>query len=602
MKRIFAALLTLAALIVFALCLTACTPAEDVIEQTVKFDVAGGNETIPDQIVNRGDKATQPADPTRDGYMFDGWYLGNKEWNFAENEVNRNMTLTAKWYCYNVTYNLDGGKNALNNPETYTVYDEITLGEPTKPGCVFVGWTFEGQDEPIPSVTIPAGSEGDREYTANFIFVLDITSDTVTGIKPEYKSSVKVMEIPDKYDGKTIKNIGREAFRNCTALTKVTIANTVTNIGESAFFYCTALKTVDIPAGVTNIEAGAFSSCTSLESVTVSVTLEAIGDNVFSGCSVLKSINVDEGNAAFKSIDGNLYSKDGKTLIQYAVGKPDESFTVPNEVVAIGKSAFFYCANIKAVKFSEGSLLDSIGSDSFSGCSSLSDINIPNSVKTIGSYAFFGCGLLSEIALPSSLTSIGDSAFSGCVNVTSINLPSGTRSIGYYAFAQCTSIVSVYLPSNINTIGSGAFAGCVRLADITVDPANETYKSENGNIYTKDGKTLVQYATGKVDKVFTVPSNVTSIASDAFEGCAQITEVRFADGTQINRIGSGAFENCSALTTIVIPESVTDIGANAFDGCENLTIYCEAAEMPVSWDYRWNSSDRPVVWGYNPTE
>ncbi|MBR2617649.1 MAG: leucine-rich repeat protein, partial [Clostridia bacterium] len=63
-------------------------------------------------------------------------------------------------------------------------------------------------------------------------------------------------------------------------------------------------------------------------------------------------------------------------------------------------------------------------------------------------------------------------------------------------------------------------------------------------------------------------------------------------------IGSYAFSDCDSLTEIVIPNSVTSIGERAFYDCDSLTIYCEVASKPSGWDWDWNYSNLPVVWGY----
>ena len=62
---------------------------------TVKFDGAGGT-SFDDQILLEGEKAANPGTPTREGYVFSGWYLGEEEYNF-DNEVTANITLIAKW-------------------------------------------------------------------------------------------------------------------------------------------------------------------------------------------------------------------------------------------------------------------------------------------------------------------------------------------------------------------------------------------------------------------------------------------------------------------------------------------------------------------------
>ncbi len=121
--------------------------------------------------------------------------------------------------------------------------------------------------------------------------------------------------IPAFHDGKPVKSIDSLAFENCDFITSVTIPEGVTNIG-AAFQLCSNLSVVNIPASVTNV------------------------DNAFFGCPSLTNINVAENNQTFKTIDGNLYSKDGKTLIRYATGKTNTSFTVPSHVTTIEAYAF----------------------------------------------------------------------------------------------------------------------------------------------------------------------------------------------------------------------------------------------------------------------
>ena len=82
----------------------------------------------------------------------------------------------------------------------------------------------------------------------------------------------------------------------------------------------------------------------------------------------------------------------------------------------------------------------------------------------------------------------------------------------------------------------------------------------------------------------------------AFYSCTSLTNVEIGDS--VTNIDYGAFNKCTSLTSIVIPDSVTSIGDYAFYQCTSLTIYCESTKKPSGWDYDWNYSRCPVVWGY----
>ena len=109
-------------------------------------------------------------------------------------------------------------------------------------------------------------------------------------------------------------------------------------------------------------------------------------------------------------------------------------------------------------------------------------------------------------------------------------------------------LTSVTIGNGVTSIGDAAFADCSGLTNITVSENNSTYASIDGNLYSKDGKTLIQYAIGKTDTSFTIPDSVTSIGDEAFEHCDSLTSVTIPDS--VTSIGSWAFEDCSGLKTI----------------------------------------------------
>ena len=185
------------------------------------------------------------------------------------------------------------------------------------------------------------------------------------------------------------------------------------------------------------------------------------------------------------------------------------------------------------------------------------------------------------------VTAIGNEAFQGCSNLTAITIPNSVKIIGGGAFTNCTNLESINIPASVETLGNNIFEECYNLAEITVDDGNAYYSAVDGVLFDKNQTVLVACPSGKTDS-YTVPSTVTEISHYAFQNCFQLEEVILPDG--LEGIGKGAFFNCDNLESIIIPESVTWIDYNAFDNCDNLTIYCETCTYPSSWNSNWNGS------------
>ena len=115
-----------------------------------------------------GGAITAPTVTAKDGYAFGGWYTDSKftessKFTDGDTMPNHDVIYYAKWTLieYTITYNLNGGTNAGENPKTYTVVsDKITLLEPSKTGYRFDGW-YGDNTYTIPVKEIAAGSVGD---------------------------------------------------------------------------------------------------------------------------------------------------------------------------------------------------------------------------------------------------------------------------------------------------------------------------------------------------------------------------------------------------------------------------------------------------------
>ena len=167
------------------------------------------------------------------------------------------------------------------------------------------------------------------------------------------------------------------------------------------------------------------------------------------------------------------------------------------------------------------------------------------------------------------VTSIGQSAFWYCSSLTSIDIPNSVTEIGYYAFGYCTSLTSIDIPNSVTSIGDYAFYGCSSLTSITVQDGNKNYSSIEGVLFDSYRKILIVYPCGKTDSTYQIPNSVTSIGYCAFEWCSSLTSIDIPNS--VTSIGHSAFGWCDSLTSIDIPNSVTSIGESAFQNCSSLT-------------------------------
>ena len=517
-----------------------------------------------------------------------GW---DSHWNYSNCPVVWNCEVT-KGCVYTV---IDGIRYALKDNKATVAEQPRSIKEANIPTSI----VYKGQTYPVTSIGNSAFS-GCTSLTSITI----PNSVTSIGNYAFYGcSNLTSVTIPN-----SVTSIGYDAFYNCTSLTSITIPNSVTSIGSSAFRGCTSLTSITIPNSVTSIRNYAFYGCSNLTSVTIPKRVTSIGDSAFRGCTSLiiycvassepfgwdsdwnysnrpvvwncNNNDVADDGYIYTVIDGIRYAlKD----IEATVAKLPRSIkeaNIPTSIVYKGQT---YPVTI-------------IGDDAFYNCSSLTSITIPNSVTSIGSYAFSDCSSLTSITIGDSVTSIGDHAFEYCTSLTSITIGDSVTSIGNYAFYYCSSLTSITIGDNVTSIGSSAFYGCKSLTSISVDESNQYYKSVDGNLYSKDCKTLIQYAIGKADDIFEIPDSVTSIGSSAFRGCTSLTSITIGDS--VTSIGEDAFYGCTSLTSITIGDSVTSIEEYVFYNCTSLTIYCEASSKPSGWESDWNPSDCPIVWGY----
>jgi hypothetical protein len=276
---------------------------------------------------------------------------------------------------------------------------------------------------------------------------------------------------------------------------------------------------------------------------------------------------------------------------------------------AIGRAQFLYVTNNGSITITgyngsggsvvipgaiDGRAVVKVETNAFAAKSTITDINIPNSVTNIGLGAFgscpnltnitvdpvnqqfsssagvlydktqstlvqFPCGVGGTFNVPQSVTSIAEQAFSSSTLLTNVVLSTNLISIGSIAFSNCKGLISMNIPHGVKSIPYAAFSNCSALANVTI------------------------------------PGSVTNIGAYAFTFCS-LTSLDIADGTI--SIDTSAFAQAQKLVRVTLPKTVKSIGVFAFSSCPNLVeVYFEGDCPAVGAEPFSNVPDLKVYYG-----
>lgn len=428
----------------------------------------------------------------------------------------------------------------------------ISIGNKAFNGCTTLKELYIEDGD----TTLEFGSSADNEYELRALFH-DCPLETLyIGRNLGYDATIPYdvnspFSNQDKLKTITISNrvtfIGESLFSSCSSLKTIEIPNSVTTIGNGAFYGCDSLTSIEIPSSVTSVQTnydvpiyGAFERCSNLKTVTFGEDsqLTSIGVKTFYGCSSLTGIEIPNN---VTSIKGGAFM-DCDSLI---------SIEIPNSVISIDYyssydnfGAFKGCSNLKTVTFGENSQLTSIGELAFMYCSSLTSIEIPNSVISIGYQVFYGCSNITTVIFGenSQLTSIGWDAFYHCSNLTTIEIPSCVTSIEYNAFEGCTSLKNLRIDDGYSTLELeyDLFNNC---------PLDAIYLGRNLSFESSESSENLPFYNMRTLKTLTIGSYVSEILGKTFYDCSNLESIYMTSVPPI--IAEDTFSNTSYYLTIL---------------------------------------------------
>ena len=591
------------------------TPAETT-HYKVTFKADDGS-VIKSVDVEEGKQVAPPANPTKDGYSFLGWYNGDIKYDFTL-AVNGDITLFAKWEKnaaeekkVAVTYVFDDG-----HKETVNVIEGSAFA--VKEVAVVSGYVYEWYTED--NVLLSENTvvnEALTAYAKVYTGGLTVADGVITGYSG---NAVKVI-IPEYFRGQKVTAIGDEAFMDAD-MSSVIIPEGITAIGTRAFYNCTDLESITVPDSVVTIGRGAFGFDTEVTELGSDYIAIVPIENSLAELSLpfVGGSREENGNVAYlfgaQSYTENLFSSE---LIEYEHnGETVNVNFVSNIPLSLAKitvrsnadipeGAFAYCYYVTEIIFNSG--VKRIGKSAFEGCisakiSGLSEVEavddraffnssfagplMPGLVE-IGDYAFANT-VISDIILPETLKTIGSAAFAGTA-VKTVRIPAGVETIGSMAFYSCDDLTDVFFDSEVPpAIDSVPFAfvdenGVAYYSNVMIWTPDNAYAAYREAVYLRDyasgifpnsvrGKTgyivdgdvllgyIAEDGEGITDLL--IPEGVKSLAAFSFYNCSDITDIYMPEGFE--SIGDYSFYNCTSVAILHMSSTLKRIGDYAFTG------------------------------------
>ena len=399
-------------------------------------------------------------------------------------------------------------------------------------------------------------------YVGGIYYIIDKQKSeaTVTSIYGGKNTSLDAEQVAQCYSG-TINipdNVIYEGYKY-----------SVTKVGSYAFNCQNDLQSIYIPRTVKEVEPYAAIKAEKLKRVNVAdeSQLENIGEQAFKLCIGLKRFVFDGTSLKLDTIGNAAFN--GCTALEKVL------WNGKSELKIIKDYAFFKCTSLNNLEMPNTTL--SVGNSSFRYNASLTDIHLSTSLNYIDEYAFGECGF-SHITLPESLANIQAGAFINNEHLQDITLPERLQGLGSAAFENNSALESVTFHTALETmtIGNNAFNLCPVLSKVFITNmksfAQTNFNNAKANpantsqhIYNADGKEIINVV---------LPKGTKYVNNNAFNGCAYIQSIKMP--ATMDHINDDIFVGCSALKDVYCyaeevpefigvndPSAMNDVFANA---------------------------------------
>ncbi len=390
--------------------------------------------------------------------------------------------------------------NAFNNCDGLTDFEfPATL--------VSTSSTAFAECDGLGELVVPA----DKYYAADFDWNVSggILTVTGNGVMPDYQS------------GKA------PWYESRNSINKVVVAEGITGIGDYAFSGLSYVTEISLPYSLKSVGEYAFKDCIRLTGMVIPENVNKMEYHMFYGCTNIRQLTLPYIGTREKNNNKNYnlgYYFDSSSIDRATTS---DSYSVSTTYNHMGTSY----PNLTKVTVTNTEILPNYA---FFNCTTITEINLPESLKIIGKYAFSNCDAITDIAIPESVSKVGSYVFSKSDGLSGPIDLCGFKEIPDYAYSNCAGIVTLaYIPEGVEKIGNGAFASCSNLKKVNL----------------REG--------------------VTTLGEYVFSDCERLSDIDLPDS--LKSIGQHAFKKCIRLENAVIPEGTSSIGYYIFNGCTNLT-------------------------------